>query len=128
MPDAVRLDHVGIWAQGDLFHPTVAFYQQAFGWELMREVDYPSRIVFLRDNQGGVIEILDQPGGPMVHPNHLSFAVPAASYAALRARLVSLGREFDLVLNMPTGDVIEYFYDPAGNRAQIIGRAAAPNP
>jgi predicted enzyme related to lactoylglutathione lyase len=122
MGDAIRLEHVGIWAQGDAFEPTVAFYKEAFGWTHYREMDYPSRIVFLKDGQGGIIEILDQPGAPMAHPNHLSFAMPVADYPAKRAQLESMGRVFDLVLEMPSGDVVAYFNDPAGNRAQIVGR------
>lgn len=124
MSDAIRLEHVGIWAAGDAFEPTVAFYKGAFGWTLYREMDYPSRIAFLADGQGGIIEILDQPGSPMAHPNHLSFAVPVADYPAKRAQLEGLGRVFDLVLELPSGDVVAYFNDPAGNRAQIVGRAS----
>lgn len=122
MSSAVRLEHVGIWAQGDAFEPTVAFYQEAFGWDLFRAMDYPSRIVFLVDGQGGMIEILDQPGSAMAHPNHLSFAVPLADYPAKRAQLEGLGRVFDLILELPSGDIVAYFNDPAGNRAQIVGR------
>ena len=123
MSDSIRLEHVGIWAQGDLFAPTVAFYQEAFSWKVYREMDYPSRIVFLVDGTGGIIEILDQPGSPLVHPNHLSFAMPLADYPAKRAQLEAMGRVFDLVLNMPSGDIVAYFNDTAGNRAQIVGRA-----
>lgn len=125
MSNAIRLEHVGIWAAGEVFEPTVAFYKEAFGWKHYRELDSPSRIVFLIDGQGGIIEILDQPGSPMAHPNHLSFAMPLAEYPAKRAQLEAMGRVFDLVLNMPTGDIVAYFNDPAGNRAQIVGRAGA---
>src|SRR6188508_3139898 len=116
MSGSIRLEHVGIWAHGELFEPTVAFYEEAFGWRRYRELDHPSRIVFLVDGAGGMIEILDQPGSPMAHPNHLSFAMPLADYPAKRAQLEGLGRVFDLVLNMPSGDIVAYFNDPAGNR------------
>jgi hypothetical protein len=58
-------------------------------------------------------------------PSHVSFAVPRAEYDALKARIEALGIAFDSPLEMPTGDVIAYFNDPAGNRAQIVGRATA---
>jgi hypothetical protein len=85
-------------------------------------LDSPWRIVFLTDGASGVLEFLDAPGAPMPGPSHVSFAVPKEQYSALKARIEALGISFDPPLEMPTGDVISYFNDPAGNRAQIIGR------
>jgi len=125
MDKPIRLEHVGVYAQGEAFEKTVEFYKQAFGWRVFREMDQPWQIVFLADGAGGVLELLNAPGAPIPGPSHLSFAVPREHYDELKARLEGMGIAFDAPMEMPSGDVIAYFNDPAGNRAQIVGRATA---
>jgi predicted enzyme related to lactoylglutathione lyase len=128
MANSVGLEHVGIRAQGADFAKVLDFYGQAFGFTPFREMHEPFHLAFMANAQGDMIEVLDLDGPPLQGPSHLSFAVPLAELEPLRARVVALGVTLDEPLNMPTGDVIYYFNDPAGNRAQIIGRAAPFGP
>lgn len=122
MANAIRMEHVGIPAQGDLFDQTVQFYVQVFGWTLVREMGGSSRLAFVSDGQGGVLEILDVPGSGIPNPAHLAFMVPLDEFDATRDHLAELGVAFDPVVMTGAGDHLAYFNDPAGNRAQLVGR------
>jgi len=123
MPSKFRLEHVAIPAQGALFEPTIAFYQQMFGMELVREVSGANQhFAFLADGKGGMIEVLDVAGPPLPGPSHLAFMVPLAEFEDARARLAAAGIAFDPVFETDAGDRLAYFRDPAGNTAQVIGR------
>lgn len=122
MSDAIRLEHVGIPAKGDLFDQTVHFYQHVFGWQIVREVKGNSRLTFIADGQGGMLEILDVDGSTIPHPAHLAFMVPIAEFDEARAKLADKGVAFDPTNVTASGDHLAYFSDPAGNRAQLVGR------
>jgi predicted enzyme related to lactoylglutathione lyase len=122
MANAIRLEHVGIPARGELFDQTVQFYQQVFGWTLVREMTGSNRLAFVSDGQGGVLEILDVEGDGIPNPAHLAFMVPLPEFEATRERLAELGVAFDPVNITGAGDHLAYFSDPAGNRAQLVGR------
>lgn len=119
----IRWEHVGIIAQGDLYEPTVAFYEQIFGWKRVRESASPARLAFLSDGHGGMIEIIDTSGPGVFNPAHLAFVVDVADFDAVRNRLADAGVPFDPTIRTPAGDLLAFFNDPAGNRAQIVGRA-----
>lgn len=123
MADAIRLEHVGIAAGGELFDQTVSFYERVFGWTRVREVGPPNRLCFVSDGQGGMLEILDVEGGGIPNPAHLAFMVPLDQYDATRDRLAEAGVAFDPTIQTVSGDKLGYFNDPAGNRAQLVGRA-----
>lgn len=118
----IRLEHVGIIAHGDLYEPTVHFYEQIFGWKRIRESQAPARLVFLADGSGGVIEIIDTTGPGIQNPAHLAFEVPAEAFDEVRGRLADAGVAFDPTIRTPAGDLLAFFNDPAGNRAQLVGR------
>lgn len=122
MANAIRLEHVGIPAQGELFDQTVQFYVQIFGWTLVREMSGAQRLAFVSDGQGGVLEILDVDGAGIPNPAHLAFMIPVNEFEATRDRLSEQGVAFDPVVVTPAGDHLAYFNDPAGNRAQLVGR------
>jgi len=122
MANAIRMEHVGIPAQGELFDQTVQFYQQIFGWTLLREMPSPNRLAFVSDGQGGVLEILDVAGSGIPNPSHLAFMVPVDEFEATRDQLSEKGVAFDPVVVTAAGDHLAYFSDPAGNRAQLVGR------
>jgi hypothetical protein len=61
----------------------------------------------------------------MTHPAHIAFAVPIAEYDDLKAKLEAAGVTFDINTENAAGDRLGYFHDPAGNRAQIVGRIKA---
>ena len=128
MANSIAMEHVGIRAQGADFQKVLAFYEQAFGFKAFREMPTPFHLAFIANEHGDIIEVLDLDGPPLQGPSHLSFAVPLAELKPLREQIVALGVTLDEPLNMPTGDIIYYFNDPAGNRAQIIGRAAPFGP
>jgi len=119
---SVRLEHVGIPATTENFDQVVSFYRDNFGWSVVRELEGPPRISFISDGAGGRLEVYVAEGAPMSHPAHLAFAVPVAAYDDLRDRLVAAGVSFDVDTTNPAGDKLAFFNDPAGNRAQIVGR------
>jgi predicted enzyme related to lactoylglutathione lyase len=122
MAGAIRLEHVGICAQGETFDQTVSFYERVFGWKKLREhPGPPTRLAFVSDGQGGVLEILDTPGSIQSNA-HLAFMVPLEQFEDTRARLADLGVAFDPTSTTAAGDKLGYFNDPAGNRAQLVGR------
>ena len=120
----IKLEHVGIIAHGDLYEPTVAFYEQIFGWKRIRESHAPARLAFLGDGSGGVIEIIDTTGPGVQNPAHLAFHVGLADFDEVRNRLADAGVPFDPTIRTPSGDLLAFFNDPAGNRAQLVGRGA----
>jgi catechol 2,3-dioxygenase-like lactoylglutathione lyase family enzyme len=123
MANIVRLEHVALPTTEDNFAETVRFYQDHFGWHTIREIGAgPSSIAFISDDVGNVLEIYVAAGPPLSDPAHIAFAVPIAEYNALKSRLESVGVRFDINVENASGDRLGYFHDPAGNRAQIVGR------
>ncbi len=122
MAAKIELEHVGIPAPGDTFDQTVRFYAQIFGMKIVREGSGTQHIAFLSDGKGGRIEVLDTEGQPMGNPAHLAFMVPFPEFEDTRARLAEQGVAFDPVFVTDSGDHLAYFNDPAGNRAQLVGR------
>lgn len=118
----IRLEHVGIPARGDLFDATIVFYETMFGWKRIKEVAGNHRLCFISDGQGGILEILDTDGPGIPNPAHLAFAVSLDEFEAALARLTEAGVSFDPTTISGTGDSLAYFNDPAGNRAQLVGR------
>ena len=121
----IQLEHVGIIAAGELYEPTIAFYELIFGWKRIRESHAPARLAFLWDGGGGVLEVIDTSGPGIQNPSHLAFQVPLASFESERNRLADAGVVFDPTIRTPTGDLLAFFSDPAGNRAQLVGRGTA---
>lgn len=122
MTQTIRLEHVGIPAHGDLYEQTVTFYERVFGWKRAREINGAMRLCFLTDGSGGTIEVIDVQGPAIPNPSHLAFAVPLDEFEAARDRLAEAGVAFDPVVDNGAGDLLAYFNDPAGNRAQLVGR------
>jgi catechol 2,3-dioxygenase-like lactoylglutathione lyase family enzyme len=119
---SIELEHIGIPAPGAAFDPTVQFYAKIFGMQIIREVNANQHLAFLSDGKGGRIEVLDTEGEPMANPAHLAFMVPFPEFEETRTRLAEQGVAFDPVFVTDTGDHLAYFNDPAGNRAQLVGR------
>ena len=119
---SIELEHVGIPAPGSTFDPTVQFYAKIFGMKIIREVNANQHLAFLSDGKGGRIEVLDTEGDPVGNPAHLAFMVPFPEFEETRARLAEQGVAFDPIFVTDTGDHLAYFNDPAGNRAQLVGR------
>lgn len=118
----VRLEHIGIKATDENFDDVVRFYCDNFGWKVIRELAGPPRINFISDGSGGRLEVYVADGPSMTMPNHLAFAVPVDEFEELRARLAANGVEFVVESTNEAGDRLAFFDDPAGNRAQIVGR------
>ncbi|RIK44666.1 MAG: hypothetical protein DCC58_07920 [Chloroflexi bacterium] len=125
MSDAIELEHVGIPTSLENYAKTVAFYTDVFGWEVLRQIHPPlpaTQITFVSDRHGSRLEILTSDGPPIDDPAHLAFAVPIAGYPALKAKLEAAGVVFDVERTNSAGDTMAFFRDPAGNRAQLVGR------
>lgn len=117
---SIRLEHVGIVAQPAKADAVRGFYEQAFGWHTIKEIP---GAVFIGDGDGGRLELLITDAATLNGPNHLAFIVDLADFDGLVTKITGAGGvpEGDPTLN-PTGDRLFFFADPAGNRAQIVGR------
>ena len=125
MASAIHLEHVGIRTSAETFEPTIDFYTTQFGWRVIEE--RPSsgpndRVSFIADGQGGAFEVFVGGGQAIEDPAHLAFAVPFDEFPALAERLRQAGVTLDEPFINDVGDQISFFNDPAGNRAQIVGR------
>ncbi|HEY8292762.1 MAG TPA: VOC family protein [Thermomicrobiales bacterium] len=120
MSTTYHLEHVGIAASSDTFAATVRFYEEVFGWHRIREE--PDVLIFVGDGAGGRFEIFVSKAPPLAHPHHLAFAVSWEAFDGLAAQLRAAGTQMDEPFVNTFGDRIVFFTDPAGNRAQIVGR------
>jgi hypothetical protein len=80
------------------------------------------RVTFIADGHGGAFEVFVGSRGGIVPSAHVAFAVPFNEFPALEERVRQAGIEMDPPFINEVGDQIAYFNDPAGNRAQIVGR------
>jgi predicted enzyme related to lactoylglutathione lyase len=115
-----RLEHVGIVVNPAKREETVRFYEQVFGWHTVRELGQVA--LFIGDGSGGRIELLfNDAAGPMNAPNHLAFVVPFDEFDQVAERIKATGVPMDARGTNPAGRIL-FFSDPAGTRAQIVGR------
>jgi len=117
---AYRLEHVGIVIPPAKRKATVTFYESVFGWRVVREMP---NVAFIGDGSGGRIEFLFYDNEPLNPPNHLAFSVPLAEFDALMEKIKATGVTFEPPVDTPAGDRLFWFFDPAGSRAQIVGRS-----
>ena len=123
MADVIRLEHVALPVTEENFKETVRFYHENFGWHTLREIGSgASSIAFISDDAGSALEVYVAKGQPLTHPAHIAFAVPIAEYDALKGKLEAAGVTFVINSENAAGDKLGFFDDPAGNRAQIVGR------
>ena len=115
----ITLEHVAITSTKDTFAPTLAFYQNVFGMKVIRE---GKDLVFISDGQGGRIELLMSGEPALPPPSHLAFVVPLTEFDAMVETLKQGGAKVDPPIVAASGDRLCFFNDPAGNRAQIVGR------
>ena len=115
-----RLEHVGVVTPPAQREATMNFYESVFGWRTLREMP---GVAFIGDGSGGRIELLFRDDPPMAPPNHLAFVVPLAEFDALMAKIQATGVPSEAPVDTPAGDRLFWFHDPAGNRAQIVGRS-----
>ena len=125
MDGTVLLEHVGIRTSRETFEETIRFYTELLGWRVIEE--RPSsgpddRVTFIADGRGGAMEVFVGGGPAIEDPSHLAFAVSFDEFPALAERLTEAGVAFDEPFINEVGDQISFFNDPAGNRAQIVGR------
>jgi catechol 2,3-dioxygenase-like lactoylglutathione lyase family enzyme len=125
MEGTIHLEHVGIRTSAETFEQTIRFYTDLLGWRIIEE--RPSsgpddRVTFIADGRGGAFEVFVGSGRAIEDPAHLAFAVPFAGFPALAERLTKAGVTLDEPFINDVGDKISFFNDPAGNRAQIVGR------
>jgi catechol 2,3-dioxygenase-like lactoylglutathione lyase family enzyme len=125
MAGAVHLEHVGIRTSAETFEPTIHFYTDLLGWRVIEErpsTGPDDRVTFIADGQGAAFEVFVGTGRAIEDPSHLAFAVPFSEFPALAQRLIQAGVSFDEPFINDVGDQIAFLNDPAGNRAQIVGR------
>jgi catechol 2,3-dioxygenase-like lactoylglutathione lyase family enzyme len=116
------LEHVGLGTRRDAYEATVRFYEQVFGWHRLREL--PGELTFLGDGEGGRMEVFPTDSPALANPHHLAFGVDLDEFDAVRDALRQAGATLDEPYVNEFDDRIGYFNDPAGNRAQIVGRNA----
>ena len=117
---AYRLEHVGIVIPSAQREATMRFYESVFGWRLLREMP---GVAFVGDGSGGRIEFLFRDDPPMAAPNHLAFLVALDEFDSLMEKIKATGAPSEPPVDTPAGDRLFWFHDPAGTRAQIVGRA-----
>lgn len=123
MAKVTRLEHIGLGASRDKYEATVKFYQDAFGWHLIKED--PGRLAFIGDGEGGRLEVLPSDGPVLGGTHHLAFVVDAADLDATVRRLREAGASsVDAPTTNAFGDTLVFFTDPSGNRAQLVCRPA----
>ena len=122
MARVYQLEHVGLGARRDLYETTVRFYEEVFGWHRLREL--PGELTFVGDGAGARLEIFPTDSAALPNPHHLAFGVDLDQFDAMRETLRQAGATLDEPYVNEYGDRIGYFIDPAGNRAQIVGRKA----
>jgi catechol 2,3-dioxygenase-like lactoylglutathione lyase family enzyme len=125
MEGAIALEHVGIRTTAETFEQTIRFYTSLFGWRVIEErpsTGPSDRVSFIADGRGGAFEVFVGSGRAIEDPAHLAFAVSFDDFASLAERLTQAGVALDEPFINDVGDRISFFNDPAGNRAQIIGR------
>jgi catechol 2,3-dioxygenase-like lactoylglutathione lyase family enzyme len=125
MEGTIHLEHVGIRTSAETFEQTIHFYTDLLGWRVIEErpsTGPDDRVSFIADGRGGAFEVFVGSGRPIEDPAHLAFAVPFAEFPALAQRLIQAGVTLDEPFINDVGDQISFFNDPAGNRAQIVGR------
>jgi catechol 2,3-dioxygenase-like lactoylglutathione lyase family enzyme len=125
MASTVYLEHVGIPTSVETFDETIRLYTVLLGWRVIEE--RPSsgpedRVSFIADGRGGAFEVFVSAGRGIEDPSHLAFAVSFSEFPALAERLKQAGVALEDPFINDVGDQISFFNDPAGNRAQIIGR------
>lgn len=120
MTTVYTLEHVGIGASRATYEETIRFYEEVFGWHRIKEM--PGVLAFVGDGAGGRFEIFVSEAPPLAHPHHLAFGVAWDDCEPLAERLRAAGAAMDAPMENPFGDRIIFFTDPAGNRAQIVGR------
>ena len=125
MDGTVYLEHVGMRTSAETFDETIRFYTDVFGWKVIEErpaATPDDRVFFLADGRGGAFEVFVGSGPVIEDPSHLAFAVPFDDFPALAERVTQFGIALDEPFINDVGDRISFFNDPAGNRAQIVGR------
>ena len=113
------LEHVAITSTAETFPKIIAFYEKVFG---MKEIRKGNNLVFVSDGQGGRIEILMSGLPALPAPSHLAFVVPFNEFDAMVKTVREAGVKVDEPMTTPAGDRLCFFDDPAGNRAQVVGR------
>lgn len=116
----IRLEHVGLGAAPDKYEETIRFYERVFGWHRIKES--PGQLAFVGDGEGGRIEIIVDDAPPLPKPHHLAFVVDKEQFDAKMEALREAGARLEEPTTNPFGDRMVFFSDPAGNRAQIVGR------
>ena len=121
-----RLEHVGIGTTHDKYDHTVRFYQQVFGWHLIKEK--AGELAFIGDGDGGRLEIIAVDAPPLAAPHHLALVVAHDEFDTVMEDIEEAGGRLGESTTNPFGDRLQYFADPAGNWAQIVARREALAP
>ena len=116
----VRLEHVGLGAARGKYEETIRFYEQVFGWHRIKES--PGQLAFIGDGEGGRLEVIVDDAPPLPKPHHLAFGVDPNEFDSMMEALRAAGARVDEPMTNPFGDRMVFFSDPAGNRAQVVGR------
>ena len=119
-----QIEHFALFA--DHVEALRLFYEEMFGMRVIVDNSKaPVRGFFLSDGAGGVLELIERPGGVQGSDTryvcHVAFFVE--DYDVARARLERRGAWFepDTAVESPSMRT-SFFLDPEGNRCQIVWR------
>jgi len=122
----MNVEHVGIYAQDSA--ALAAWYASAVGLREIRRIEKEGRppVVFLKGEQGAVLEILPTDAAPIQRdlncPGFTQLGILVADLDAEQKRLTGLGAEVWGVRDTSNGWRIGYFNDPEGNILELVQR------
>lgn len=122
----MNVEHVGIYACNSA--ALAEWYVSAVGLKEVRRIEKEGRppVVFLKGEQGAVLEILPTDAAPaerdLKRPGFTHLGILVADLGEEQERLAGLGIELWGVRDTSNGWRIGYFNDPEGNILELIQR------
>ncbi|MGI8858195.1 MAG: VOC family protein [Thermomicrobiales bacterium] len=83
-------------------------------------------LAVVSNDAGDCFEIFASDAPPLMQPHHLAFGVDGAEFDTLAERIRAAGATLEEPFEIPYGDRIVFFTDPAGNAVQTVGQRTAP--
>jgi len=122
----MNLEHVGIYAQNSA--KLSKWYAEVLELREVQRIEKEGRdpVVFLKGNEGAVVEILPTEASPAERsldcPGFTHLGIVVADLDAQQKRLAGLGIELWGVRSTSSGWRIGYLHDPEGNILELVQR------
>jgi glyoxylase I family protein len=114
-----KLNHVGIYVSDT--QRSIAFYQQLFGFEIIREFTSGEAKITMLDLEGGMLELVQRPGSPSKPPegnwSHLAIHEPNFDLVLEKLKARSIPTR---LIQIDNGNRLCFFSDPDGHVIEIM--------